>query len=62
MAAALLRRPDDDVAALEVDGAAAPGGGDEELCSLVDVYHRSVSEPQHGVRPRAGADQFFFAD
>ena len=41
VAAALLGGLDDDVAALEVNGAAAPGGGDEQLRALVDV-HRSI--------------------
>ena len=53
---------DDDVAALEVDGLAAPGGGDEEFRSFVDIHRRSVGEPQHRVAPRACADCVSFAD
>ena len=59
---ALLGGPDDDVAALEVKSLAAPGGGDEQLRSLVHVHRRSVGEPQHGVGPRARADRLLLAD
>ena len=60
--AALLRRLDDDVAALEVNRLAAPGGGHEQLRSLVDIHRRSVGEAQRRVRARARADRFLLAD
>ena len=53
---------DDDVAALEVNRLAAPGGAHEQLRSLVDIHHRSVGEPQHRVGSRARANRLPFAD
>jgi hypothetical protein len=53
---------DDDVAALKVDGLAAPRRGDEQFRALVDIDDRSVREPQHGVCPRACADIFSISD
>ena len=61
-APALFGGLDDDVAALEVNRLAAPGGGHEQLRSLVDIHHRSVGEPQHRVGSRARADRLVFAD
>ena len=61
-APALFGGLDDDVAALEVNRLAAPGGGHEQLRSLVDIHHRSVGEPQHRVGSRARADRLAFAD
>ena len=57
-----LAAPDDDVAALEVNRLPAPGGGGEQLRSLVDVHGGPVGEPQHGVGSRAGADELSFGD
>ena len=62
MAAALLRRLHDDVAALEMDGLAAPGGGHEQLRPLVDINGRSVGKTQHRMSARPGADQFLVGD
>ena len=61
-APALFGGLDDDVAALEVNRLAAPGGGHEQLRSLVDIHDRSVGEPQHRMGSRAGADRLPFAD
>ncbi len=61
-APALFGGLDDDVTALEVNRLAAPGGGHEQLRSLVDIHHRSVGEPQHRVGSRAGADRLVLSD
>src|SRR6185503_12210123 len=53
---------DDDVAALEMDGLAAPSGGKEQFRPFIDIHSRSVGELQHCAGSRTGADRISFAD
>ena len=62
VAAALFRRLDDDVAALQVNRLAAPGGGHEQLRPLVHIHDRSVGKPQDGMGARTGAHRLPLAD
>ena len=56
MAAALLGGLHDDVAAIEPDGLAAPGGFDGKLGALVQLHTGAVGKLENGMRAGRGAN------
>ena len=59
---ALLGRLNDDVAALEMNDPAAPGGVHGKLRAFVDVHQRTIGKLQDGSGAGTGADDFILAD